>query len=153
MEVKARMIYFRRGEQGVVAELGSREEKREVMRRKVLADGVFADDDLTKREREVQQRLRRIAIGEREKKGEYMKIGFGKIFLGGKWRRREEEREELVELERGWKREESGTRREKKIEEGLPKRDKNQDGKRSEHGERIEAGEMVKREEESEKEG
>lgn len=39
--------------------LGNKEEKREVMRRKrFLTEGVYIDDDMMKREREVQQRLR-----------------------------------------------------------------------------------------------
>lgn len=44
--------------------------RREVLRRKKeLAQGIFIDGDLTRKEREVQHRLRRIALGERARKG------------------------------------------------------------------------------------
>lgn len=81
----AKGITFKNGEQEVVAEINSWEEKREIMKRKKeLEDWVFIDDDLTWEEREVQRRLRRIAIEEREKNGEYVKVGYDRIFLGGK---------------------------------------------------------------------
>lgn len=47
----------------MTVKLGNEEEKREVMRReegrkRFLTEGVYIDDDMMKREREVQQRLR-----------------------------------------------------------------------------------------------
>lgn len=54
---------------------------------------------MTRKEREVQQKLRRIALIERGKKEEYVRVGMGRIFLEGKWWAWNEEREELEEWE------------------------------------------------------
>lgn len=82
--MKAREICFRSEKQDMVAKLGNRDEKRDFMRRNgELVEGVYIDDNLTKREREVQQRLKRMAVEERERRGEYIKVRYGKIFLGG----------------------------------------------------------------------
>lgn len=53
----------------VVAEVGSREQKREVMvRKRELKKGIYIDDDLTKMERERQNHLRDKAKEERKRK-------------------------------------------------------------------------------------
>lgn len=58
----------------IIATLKSWEEKIRVMREKgKLVKGIYIDNDLTKKEREIQRRLRRIARAKR-KKGEYVKI-------------------------------------------------------------------------------
>lgn len=43
------------------------------------------EDDLTKKEREIQEKLRDIAREEREKSDDKMRIGYKKIFLKQKW--------------------------------------------------------------------
>ncbi|XP_073968234.1 uncharacterized protein [Bombus fervidus] len=57
----------------------SMEEKRRIMKEKSkLEKGVYIDDDLTRKEREIQQHIRRVAR-ERKEKGEYVKIGYKKL--------------------------------------------------------------------------
>lgn len=126
---RAREISFRNGGQGMVAELGSWEKKRRVMgRKKELTEGVFNDNDI--KEREVQQRLRRIALDERSKKGEYVRVGMGKIFLEELgWWSWDEEKGGLEE----WGREERG--REKRNEGGEPRESTDQDRKEEGGGE------------------
>lgn len=69
---RAKWIVYRGRRQGVVAELGSSDEKREIMwRKKELERDVYIDDDLTKKEREKKQRLReRIAGAEKPERRE-----------------------------------------------------------------------------------
>lgn len=56
---RAKEIVYWNGGQGMVAELESREEKREVMwKKKGLEKEIYIDDDLTKEERERKQRIR-----------------------------------------------------------------------------------------------
>lgn len=55
---RARKVWAKGSVYGVVAELGSWEEKKELMtRKKELGKGVYVDDDLRK-DREIQKRLR-----------------------------------------------------------------------------------------------
>lgn len=105
LKVKVRRGFiFKKGEQGVVAELKSWEEKQEIMRRKKgLEEGIYIDNDLTREERERQQKLRKITWGERERKGKFVKVGYGKIFLEGRWRNWEEEKDALEKLKAGEK--------------------------------------------------
>lgn len=53
------------------------------------------------REREIQQTLRRIAMDKREKRGEYVKVGYKKIFINRKWYIWDKEKERLEELGKG----------------------------------------------------
>lgn len=84
----------------MVAEVGSREQKREVMvRERELKRGIYIDDDLTKMERERQNHLRDKAKEEREK-GNDVKIGYEKIFVKDSWYRWNEKEKKLVLEER-----------------------------------------------------
>jgi flagellar biosynthesis GTPase FlhF len=84
----------------MIAMLKSWEEKLKVMREKSkLGKGIYIDDDLTRRERELQQRLRGIARARREK-GEWVKIGYKKLKIGYRWYRWNEREEKLEEEER-----------------------------------------------------
>lgn len=63
----------------IVVTMKSMEEKRRIMKQKSkLEKGVYIDDDLTRKEREIQQHIRRLAR-ERKEKGEYIKIGYKKL--------------------------------------------------------------------------
>lgn len=55
-------------------------------KKKTLERGIWIDDDLTRRERGIQQRLWARAREEREKGNEGVRVGYQKIFLRGKWR-------------------------------------------------------------------
>lgn len=80
-------LHARGGGCTVVAEVGSREQKREVMvRERELKRGIYIDDDLTKMKRERQNHLRDKAKEEREK-GNDVKIGYEKIFVKDSWYR------------------------------------------------------------------
>lgn len=57
---------------------------------------IFIDTDLTKKEREVQKKIRDRAREERGK-GEWTKVGYKKLFISGKEYRWDERREELVD--------------------------------------------------------
>ena len=80
-----------------MTEVGSREQKREIMiRKKELRAGLFIDDDLTRVEREMQAQLRLTAREEREKKNK-TKVGYGKILIGDRqyrWNAREKKLKE-----------------------------------------------------------
>lgn len=93
----------------IIATLKSWEEKMKVMREKgKMGQGIYIDDDLTKKEREIQQRLRRIARVRREK-GEYVKIGYKKLKIEGRWNESEEKLEEEGRIEvRGFDKEKEG---------------------------------------------
>lgn len=70
----------------MLAELESWEQKKEVMeKKKNLEKSVRIEDDLTKKEREIQEKLRVIAREEREKGDVKVRIGYKKIFLKQKW--------------------------------------------------------------------
>lgn len=113
---KAREITYWNGGQGMVAELESREEKREVMwRKKSLEKRIYIDNDLTKEERERRQKIRRkmaemrrgdrssggreMDIGESERRREAAKEENEKTVKVEGGRRRKEEREDLEDLE------------------------------------------------------
>ncbi|XP_070169555.1 uncharacterized protein [Polyergus mexicanus] len=82
---KAYEIKEREGKKGIVVTVEEWEMKRNIMvRRKNLDRGIYIDDDLTRREREIQGRLRRRAREEKEK-GKEVKIGYKKISVNGKW--------------------------------------------------------------------
>lgn len=73
------------GKKGIVVIVEEWEMKRNVMmKKKNLDKGIYIDDDLTRREREIQERLRRMAREEKEK-GKEVKIGYKKISVNGKW--------------------------------------------------------------------
>lgn len=90
----------------IIATLKSWEEKIRVMREKgKLVKGIYIDNDLTKKEREIQRRLRRIARAKR-KKGEYVKIRKKKKLQEA------EDRRQMVQVERK-RRETRGRRKER----------------------------------------
>jgi hypothetical protein len=85
----------------MIATLKTWEEKLKMMREKSkLGKGIYIDDDLTRRERELQQRLREIARARRVK-GERVKVGYKKLKIGDRWYRWNEREEKLEEEERG----------------------------------------------------
>lgn len=66
----------------MIAELDSWEQKREVMEKKRnLEKGIRIEDDLTKKEREIQEKLWNMAREEREKGDDKIRVGYKKIFL------------------------------------------------------------------------
>lgn len=68
------------------------------MERKELNRGIYIEDDLTWKEREVQKRLRELAW-EHKKNGKSAKVGYFKLCVEGKWFRRDERRGSLKEEE------------------------------------------------------
>lgn len=86
IKVKKTSAIQLRGDKTIVAaEVESWEQKRDIMKnKKVLERGIFIEDDLTRREREIQQRLREIARGERENGNRNVKVGYKKITIGEK---------------------------------------------------------------------
>ena len=86
----------------VVATMKSMEEKIRVMKEKrKLEKRIYIDDDLTRKEREVQQQIRRMAKARREK-DEYLMIGYKKLKIEKRWYRWYENEERLEEeRERG----------------------------------------------------
>jgi len=65
---KASKITLREGKNIVIAELDNWEQKRNVMsNKKELKKDIIMEDDLTKKERGIQQKLREMARKEREK--------------------------------------------------------------------------------------
>jgi len=85
----------------VVAELESWEQKKEIMiKKKNLMRGIYTDNDLTRTEREMQEKLKEKAKEEKEK-GNKMRISYGKIMV--KWCLRWNERENRLEKEEGRK--------------------------------------------------
>lgn len=96
---KAFKIQARGNKCVVVAELENWEQKREIMiRKKDLKAGIYIDNDLTKTERRMQEKLREKAK-EEKRKGNNVKISYGKILIKDKWFRWNE-REEKLEEER-----------------------------------------------------
>lgn len=55
-----------------------------MMKKKNLEKGIYIDDDLTRREREIQGKLRRMAMKEKEK-GKEVKVSYMKMYIDGKW--------------------------------------------------------------------
>ena len=81
----------------IVATIKSLEEKIRAMKKKSkLGKGLYRDDDLTRKEREVQQQIRRIGRVRREK-GEYVRIGCKKLQIESRWYRWNENEERLEE--------------------------------------------------------
>jgi hypothetical protein len=81
----------------MVATIKSKEEKIRIMKEKnKLGKGTYIDDGLTRREREIQQKMRR-AARERREKGEYVKIGNKKLTIDNKWYSWKETEERLEE--------------------------------------------------------
>lgn len=70
-------------------------------KKKDLEKGIYIEDDLTRKEREIQQKLRELAREEREKGDNYTKVGYMKIHLGEKWYRWNEREGRLEEEKRG----------------------------------------------------
>ncbi|XP_076291000.1 uncharacterized protein LOC143214172 [Lasioglossum baleicum] len=72
-----------RGKRAILVKLGSWEEKRKVMdaKRKLKGRKLYIDDDLTRKEREVQETLREKAREEREN-GNKTNVGYKKIWIG-----------------------------------------------------------------------
>lgn len=70
----------------MVAELDSWEQNREVMeKKKNLEKGVIIEDNLTRKEREIQGKLWEIAKEERERRDDRVRVGYKKIYLKEKW--------------------------------------------------------------------
>lgn len=76
------------------------EKERNYEEKKDLERGIIIEDDLTWKEREIQQKLRKMAREEKEK-GMKAKVGYMKISINEKWYRWNEEREELEEENAG----------------------------------------------------
>ncbi|XP_020294889.1 vicilin-like seed storage protein At2g18540 [Pseudomyrmex gracilis] len=89
-------------------EIDNWEQKRIIMRKKKeLEKGIIIEDDLTRKEREIQQKLGRMAKEEREKGDDKVKVSYMKISLKKKWFRwnertgsLEEERRKRIEESR-----------------------------------------------------
>lgn len=97
---RAHAIRVDEGKQIIVATVEKWEMKRQIMMKKRdLEKGIYIDDDLTKREREIQGKIRRITKEEREK-GKEVKIGYMKASIEGKWLRWNEKEERLEEERR-----------------------------------------------------
>ncbi|XP_026674460.1 trichohyalin-like [Ceratina calcarata] len=85
----------------ILAELRSWEEKREVMqRKKTLKTGIYIDDDLTKEERLVQEKLRERARDERIK-GRTAKVGYRRMIIGEKKFVWDDKRQDIIEKRGG----------------------------------------------------
>lgn len=81
---KANIITTGGNKDMVIAEVDNWEQKKNIMsKKKNLERGIIIEDDLTKKEREIQQKLREIVRREREKGAKEVRIGYKKI----KWRR------------------------------------------------------------------
>ncbi|KAJ8956684.1 hypothetical protein NQ318_014039 [Aromia moschata] len=90
------------GEKTCLVELISKDDKNTVMQNKSklknMQDKVYINDDLSKKEREIQTRLRKIAKEERDK-GNSVKVGFQKLIIDQqvwKWNRENEKLEILT---------------------------------------------------------
>lgn len=86
--------------QVIIVGLDSEEEKKEVMRNKnkLKGENIFIENDLTWEERKIQERISRWAK-ERRGKGEEIKIGLGKVRIGGTWKLWREIEKEMEEEE------------------------------------------------------
>jgi len=99
---KVRKIRINDNKNVMVAEIDNWEQKREIMcKKKELEKGIIIEDDLTRKEREIQQKLRRMAKEEREKGDNKVKVGYMKISLKEKWFRWNERTGNLEEERRG----------------------------------------------------
>lgn len=72
--------------EGVLIRMQDLEKKREIMinRKNLKGTNIFIDDDLTKKEREIQKKIRERAEEER-KKGNRTRIGYQKLEINGVW--------------------------------------------------------------------
>jgi len=70
-------------------------------KKKGLEKGIIIEDDLTRKEREIQQKLKRMAKEERERGDDKVKVGYMKINLKEKWLRWNERTGKLEEERRG----------------------------------------------------
>lgn len=75
-------------------------------KKKELNKGIFIEDDLTKKEREMQIKLGKTAKEEKEKEDKNVKVGYKKIYMKGRWywwnereKKLEEERKERRDLD------------------------------------------------------
>lgn len=84
-----------------VVEVDSWEQKRDIMsKKKELEKDILIEDDLTRKEREIQWKLREMARGEREKGMKNVKVGYKKIRIEDKWFRWNEREDKLQEERR-----------------------------------------------------
>lgn len=94
---KASRLRTRGNESVVIVETENWEGKREIIHRKEFKRGIFIEDNLTKKEREMQQKLRGIVKEEREKGVKDVRVGYKKIYLRERWHRWNEKEERLEE--------------------------------------------------------
>jgi hypothetical protein len=99
VEVRVKEMYKINGGKMIVAELESWREKRKVMEnkrklREKKGKRMYIEDDMTKKERDTQKKLRTLAKEEREK-GLRVKVGYKKIWIEGKGFRWDEENGKL----------------------------------------------------------
>jgi hypothetical protein len=99
VEVRVKEMYKINGGKMIVAELESWGEKRKVMEnkrklREKKGKRVYIEDDMTKKERDTQKKVRTLAKEEREK-GLRVKVGYKKIWIEGKGFRWDEENGKL----------------------------------------------------------
>lgn len=81
-----------------IISLESWEQKMEVMKKKKeLERGIYVEDDLTQKEREIQKWLRDIAKEERNK-GKDARVGYMKLYIDGRCKRYNEKTEKLEEV-------------------------------------------------------
>lgn len=94
--------------EGVLVKLQDVEKKREVMvnRKNLKGTNIFIDDDLTKKEREIQKKIRERAEEER-KKGNKVKIGYQKLEVNGAWLKWQEDQEDSRNINL-WRRKKPG---------------------------------------------
>lgn len=100
-------IVPRKDKELMKTERGCWEQKRSIIiKKKNLMKGVLIENDLTKKERGIQQKLRKIAKDEREKEVR-IKIGYKKIAVGERmfWNEKEDKLEEQRRGRREWKQE------------------------------------------------
>lgn len=105
------------GEEMVVVKVGGEEQKREIMRKKgnLKGRGEKILEDWTWKERKMRWNLERIAEKE-ERKGNKVGIGYGKIWINGKWWKWDEDEEVLRDGKGNRRREEEGEDRGREVE-------------------------------------
>lgn len=91
---KAYRMKIKENKEMVIANLESWEQEREVMSRKDIGQGIWIENDLTKKEREIKRRLRERAREEREK-GNKAKMGYMKLDIREQVYRWNEKRKRL----------------------------------------------------------
>lgn len=97
-EVKRVQVLRKAGEKSITAvELINWETKREIMvRKRDLKSGVYIEDDLTRKERVIQNQLREKAR-EKRREGQRVKIEYMRINIEDKWCKWNEKEEKLEE--------------------------------------------------------